>query len=86
MVRMERRPRSGEFRRSGLLGVGRELLVAVDELADVVLQPRQLRKDGIDFLEVRDDLPLGGFTLRASRRPRELAGDGIVLLPQYRNR
>src|SRR5439155_4661630 len=63
-------------------------LVAIDELADVVLELRHLAEHPVDLLEKGDDLALGGFALGVSRRapPLELPGDGIVFAAQRRDR
>src|SRR5258708_21133561 len=86
LVGMQHRARAREFRRRGRLGVGRELLVAVDQLADVFLQLRELTELAVDLLEERDDLSLGRFLPGVSRRALELACDQIVFSPQYRDR
>ena len=86
VIGMEHRPLAGEFRRRGLLGIGGQLLVAIHELADVVLQLGQLGQRSVDLLEKRDDLALGRFPLGVAGRAVELPGDGIVLPPQRRDR
>src|SRR5258705_5753246 len=86
VVRMEGRPRPGELRCGRLLGVGRELLVAIDEAADVVLELRQLGEDAIHLLEIGDDLALGGLALGPGRRAIDLARNGVVFLPESGNR
>src|SRR5207245_8168456 len=78
VIGVHRRPLAGELRRRRLLRVSGELLVAVDELANLVLQLRELAEHPVDFLEVGDDLPLRRLALGASGRALELARDGVV--------
>src|SRR5579859_662506 len=90
VVGVQHRPLSREFRSSGLLRVGCNLLVAIDELADVFFQLRQLAEHAVDLLEERDDFALRRFALGA-RPPAaagrfELARDRIVFAPQRADR
>src|SRR5213079_2126653 len=68
-----------ELRRGSSLRIGGELLVAIDQLADVFLQLRQLTELPVDLLEERDDLALGGFALGIAGRAVEQPGDLVVL-------
>src|SRR5438132_1418157 len=63
-----------------------ELFVAVDQLADLLLQLAQLADERVDLLEEGDDLALHHFTLGPPGRRVELARDRIVLRPQGANR
>src|SRR5262245_1923263 len=82
VIGMNHGPLTGELGGRRLLGIGGELLVLVDELADVVLELRQLAEHPVHLLEIRDDLALGGFAFRRARRPLEPARDRVVLLAQ----
>ena len=83
VIGVHRRPLAGELRRRRLLRVGGELFVTVDELANLVLQLRELAQHPVDFLEVGDDLPLRRLALGASGRALELARDGVVFASQH---
>src|SRR5438094_953523 len=63
-----------------------ELFVAVDQLADLLLQLAQLADERVDLLEEGDDLALHHLTLGPPGRRVELARDRIVLRPQGANR
>src|SRR5437899_2563630 len=82
VIGMHRRPLAGKLRRRRLLRVGGELFVAVHELANLVLQLREIGQHTVDFLEVGDDLPLRGFALGVAGRALELSRDGVVLASQ----
>src|SRR3989442_568428 len=85
---MEDRSLTGELGRGRVLRIRGQPLVAIDELADVVLELRHLAEHPVDLLEKGDDLALGGFALGVSRRapPLELPGDSIVFAAQRRDR
>src|SRR5205823_10896355 len=63
-----------------------ELFVAVDQLADLLLQLAQLADERVDLLEEGDDLALHHLTLGPPGRRVEMARDRIVLRPQGANR
>src|SRR3989442_363993 len=82
VVGVDRRAGAGELGGRRLRGGRGELLVAVDEFADLFLELAQLADEQIHLLEVRDDLALHRFALGAGRRGVELARDRIVLRPE----
>src|SRR5260370_8694944 len=75
-----------ELRRRRFRRRGADLLEAVDELADVLLQGRQLADERVDLLEVRDDLALHGLALGAARQRLEPARNRFVLGAEGRQR
>ncbi|PYO91178.1 MAG: hypothetical protein DMD66_00510 [Gemmatimonadetes bacterium] len=86
VIGVQHRTLPREFRRRRLLRVGGDLLVAIDELANVVLQLRQLAQHAVDLLEVRDDLALRRFALGIPRRTVQLARDRVVFAAQRGDR
>src|SRR2546430_137263 len=86
VVGVHRGPRARELGSRRLRRRRRELLVAVDELADLFLQLAQLADERVDLFEERDDLALQHLTLGPAGRRVEPARDRIVLRPQGANR
>src|SRR6267142_1972933 len=88
VIGVEHRPLPGEFRSGGLLCVRGDLFVAIDELADIVLELRQLTQHAVHLLEEGDDLTLRRLALGVSRRatPLELPRDSIVFPAKRRDR
>src|SRR2546425_12081655 len=82
VVRVHRWAAAGKLWRRRLRSRRCELLVAIDEGADLLLQVRELGDERVHLLEVADDLALDGFALGATPRRVELPGDGVVLGPQ----
>src|SRR5947208_10855190 len=79
VIGMEDRTRAREFRRRGRLGIGRQLLVAIDELANVLFQLCQLTQLTVDLLEETADPALRPFALRVAWRAFHLVRDAVVI-------
>ncbi|PYO70671.1 MAG: hypothetical protein DMD64_16820 [Gemmatimonadetes bacterium] len=62
------------------------MLVAIDELADIVLELRQLTQHAVHLLEEGDDLALRRFALGVARRAFQLVRDGVILAAQRGDR
>src|SRR5881296_114660 len=86
MIGVDRGARSGELGGGGLCCGRRDLFETVHQLANFLLERRQLADERVDLLEITDDLALQGFALRAARHRVEAARDLFVLGPQGRER
>ncbi len=85
MVLLDDRTGAGELRRRRGLGAGGTLLVAVHQLADLLLHLGQLGQRHVHTLEVGDDLALDDLPLGRGRGPLEARGNVAVLLPVRRD-
>src|SRR5256886_3615170 len=79
VVGVDRGARAGELRRRRLRRRRGDLLEAVHQLADLLLERGQLADERIDLLEVGDDLALHGLALGAARHRLEATRDLLVL-------
>src|SRR6185437_5034637 len=86
VVGVDRGTRAGELRCRRLRRRCRDLLEAVHQLADLLLEGRQLADERVDLLEVGDDLALHRLALGAARHRLEATRDLLVLGPQGRER
>src|SRR6266699_89760 len=84
VVRVDRGAGAREFRRRRLRRRRGDLFEAVHQLADLLLERRQLADERIDLFEVRDDLALHGLALGAARHRLQATRDRLVLASQGR--
>src|SRR5947207_1281215 len=86
VVGVHRGPRARELGSRRLRRRRGELLVALDQLADLFLQLAQLADERVDLLEEGDDLALHYLALGPAGRGVEPARDRVVLRPQGAHR